>query len=436
MTFMDSALFAKARESRCLGDTVLGVRRRNCDESMVAIWLWRPPGKQFETGGDDMGLSYRKSISAGPFRFNISGKGVGVSVGVPGFRIGSGPRGHYVSVSAGGFTYRQSLGGRHRHSSGADHQERFPQPPADGDAAAGQRFLPSGSSTVAPLEVIQSADIGKLSDSSADALFSEIDAKSKMNPVWPIPLVATAVLAMLLAANNAEPANRAMQGVGLLALITVIVATVWLYLWDSARRSVVLIYDLEQDFNQSYERMLSGFDEMRTCNRAWRVEAEGRVLDGRYHAGAGSQVIRKAASMSYGNVAIIKCNIDVPSITTGRMRFFFYPDRILMEDGKRIAACSYQSLEAESGQTQFIESDNVPSDAEVIGHTWRYVNRNGSPDRRFKDNRQIPVVRYETLRLSTAQGVREMFHFSRLGCSGRFSALVSKDLAALGSKRA
>lgn len=280
--------------------------------------------------------------------------------------------------------------------------------------------------------LIQSADIGQLSDSSADALFSEIDAKSKMNPIWPIPLVVAAVLAMLVAANDAESANRAMLVVGLMAFIAVILATVWLYLWDSARRSVVLIYDLEQDSNQSYERMLAGFDEMRTCNRAWRVEAEGRVLDGRYHAGAGSQVIRKAASMGYGNVATIKCNIDVPSITAGRMRFFFYPDRILMKDGKRIAACSYQSLEAESGQTQFIESDNVPSDAEVIGHTWRFVNRNGSPDRRFKDNRQIPVVRYETLRLSTPQGVREMFHFSRLGCSGRFSALVSKDLAALG----
>ena len=45
-----------------------------------------------------MGLSYRKSISAGPFRFNLSDSGIGVSVGVRGFRVGSGPRGNYVSI--------------------------------------------------------------------------------------------------------------------------------------------------------------------------------------------------------------------------------------------------------------------------------------------------------------------------------------------------
>ncbi|MEZ0604290.1 DUF4236 domain-containing protein [Paraburkholderia sp. IW21] len=32
-----------------------------------------------------MGQSYRKSLSAGPFRFNLSGAGIGVSVGSPDF---------------------------------------------------------------------------------------------------------------------------------------------------------------------------------------------------------------------------------------------------------------------------------------------------------------------------------------------------------------
>lgn len=36
-----------------------------------------------------MGLYFRKSVRAGPFRFNFSGRGIGVSTGIPGFRIGS-----------------------------------------------------------------------------------------------------------------------------------------------------------------------------------------------------------------------------------------------------------------------------------------------------------------------------------------------------------
>ena len=28
-------------------------------------------------------------------------------------------------------------------------------------------------------------------------------------------------------------------------------------------------------------------------------------------------------------------------------------------------------------------------------YTWKYVNKKGDPDKRFKDNRKIPIVLYE-----------------------------------------
>src|SRR5258708_36597627 len=61
-----------------------------------------------------MGFYLRKSISAGPFRFNLSGSGVGMSVGVKGLRVGTGPRGNYVQMGRGGLYYRASLGGSRR----------------------------------------------------------------------------------------------------------------------------------------------------------------------------------------------------------------------------------------------------------------------------------------------------------------------------------
>ena len=35
-----------------------------------------------------------------------------------------------------------------------------------------------------------------------------------------------------------------------------------------------------------------------------------------------------------------------------------------------------------------------PRDARQVDTTWRFVNKNGGPDRRFKDNRQLPVMLY------------------------------------------
>jgi hypothetical protein len=47
--------------------------------------------------------TYRKSISAGPFRINLSRSGIGYSVGGKGFRVGTDSRGRrYTSTSIPG----------------------------------------------------------------------------------------------------------------------------------------------------------------------------------------------------------------------------------------------------------------------------------------------------------------------------------------------
>ncbi|WP_081320537.1 DUF4236 domain-containing protein [Xanthomonas graminis] len=56
-----------------------------------------------------MGLYLRKSIRVGPLRFNLSKGGVSVSAGFKGFRVGTGPRGNYVHMGAGGIYYRATI---------------------------------------------------------------------------------------------------------------------------------------------------------------------------------------------------------------------------------------------------------------------------------------------------------------------------------------
>src|SRR4051812_2780117 len=62
-----------------------------------------------------MGFYLRKSVSVGPFRFNLSQSGVGVSAGFRGFRVGTGPRGNYLHMGRGGLYFRTTLpSGSHR----------------------------------------------------------------------------------------------------------------------------------------------------------------------------------------------------------------------------------------------------------------------------------------------------------------------------------
>jgi hypothetical protein len=57
-----------------------------------------------------MGFYIRKSFKIGPFRFNLSKSGVGLSAGVKGARVGVDARGKkYVHVGRAGIYYRRTL---------------------------------------------------------------------------------------------------------------------------------------------------------------------------------------------------------------------------------------------------------------------------------------------------------------------------------------
>ncbi len=58
-----------------------------------------------------MSVYFRKSLKMGPLRFNLSKRGVGMSVGVKGLRIGTraGGRGTYVSGGRQGVYFRERI---------------------------------------------------------------------------------------------------------------------------------------------------------------------------------------------------------------------------------------------------------------------------------------------------------------------------------------
>lgn len=63
----------------------------------------------------------------------------------------------------------------------------------------------------------------------------------------------------------------------------------------------------------------------------------------------------------------------------------------------------------------------MPRDAEVVDKTWQYVNQSGRPDKRSKDNREIPICRYEQISLSSSTGLNEVLQVSRCSFGDRLS---------------
>lgn len=64
------------------------------------------------------------------------------------------------------------------------------------------------------------------------------------------------------------------------------------------------------------------------------------------------------------------------------------PDAILVTAGRTVAGFGYEDVEFTFRNARFIEEEAPPADATVVDQTWRYVNRKGDPDRRFKNKRK------------------------------------------------
>lgn len=351
-----------------------------------------------------MSFYIRKSLKAGPFRVNLSKSGIGLSTGIPGFRIGTGPRGNYVHMGRHGVYYRTTLNGRGR--AGTPGQAPTPTPPGD--------LSPSG----VIMEDCTGATTFEMARSSPSELLSQLNTAAQAPRR---ALVAGLVLGVISLALLAVPA------VGVPAILATVVGVWWLHQRDEARRSVVVFYDVNDHSAASYQRFIDSFGRVGASQRAWHVTASGAVVTThqyKVNAGASSVVNRIVAQPCMNGPAILKTNIAVPALETRARGVYFLPDRMLVRDGKRFAEVEYGTVAAAAGDQRFIEDGRVPGDSEVVGTTWKYVNVKGGPDRRYKDNRQLPVLRYGETTLTAPNGFIAIWQFSNAAAAPELARAV------------
>lgn len=89
-----------------------------------------------------------------------------------------------------------------------------------------------------------------------------------------------------------------------------------------------------------------------------------------------------------------------------------------------VGAVSYENLNISVEETKFIEGGNVPRDAKVVDRTWKYVNKHGGPDKRFKNNHELPIVLYEDINFTSNTGLNERIEISRVGIGADFQSSI------------
>lgn len=165
---------------------------------------------------------------------------------------------------------------------------------------------------------------------------------------------------------------------------------------------------------RGYGALVRAYDVVRDCRAIWDVTSDRGTNRVAERTTAARVVARTAVRLDYSKSDLIR-------FAGKAMRFanangediLIYPGMILMErpDGE-FGLLDLREVGVDWGSVSFIEEEQVPTDSEVVSRTWAKANKDGSPDRRFNDNYQIPVCLYGRLKFVSPTGLAEEYQFS------------------------
>jgi hypothetical protein len=314
---------------------------------------------------------------------------------VKGARIGMGPRGTYVHLGRGGLYYRQTIA------------------PPGGQPSQNPPVTRDG------LPEISSSAAQNIVDSSADQLLQELSRIKRRFDLFPLSIIVGSVLLIYVAVSESE------WWVWTAALLSVATIAVCARHNDVTNGTIVLQYSMDEGAAQKFSHVQDAFKRLAACQRIWHVDAGAHTSDWKRNAGGGFIERRSATWILFGAPPKVQSNVNLPNMRANRRALYFLPDRLLIYDSSGVAAVQYEDLLTQAGKMRFVENESVPRDSTQVGSTWRYVNRDGGPDRRFNNNHQLPIMLYGELKFGSPSGLNEYFQCSVPEAAAELSSAVA-----------
>lgn len=348
-----------------------------------------------------MGFRYRKSINlGGGFRINLSKSGVGYSWGTKGYRItktAGGKTRRTYSIPGTGLSYVSETGqNRNRQRNGSQNNAPSSRPTTPEPTYQ----QPFGEQSIESAEIknFQSAEFGNIT--------SAIERTLKMNK-WGTILLWCALLAL------GNPAFILLPIVGGV-----------LKVMARSKGAVNLEYDFDAEKEEEHDRRVGAWIILAEGAKEWQVLTETYNSNTKVHAGAGRSLNRVPCTIKKTSPYYLKTNVDLIQIKLKKGTLLILPDKVFIIRGTKVGAVNYDDLQIQVSSINFVESEPVPKDAQVIGQTWQFVNKNGTPDKRYKNNRQLPICLYGVVKLRSASGINVEMHVSNIQKSRDFDMLI------------
>jgi len=173
-------------------------------------------------------------------------------------------------------------------------------------------------------------------------------------------------------------------------------------------------FSASDEIERAYASVVRAFSSAMNCSSIWDVthdRATNRIAE---RTTAYRALNRKPVKLRFAKSDRIKGAGDAMQFdNTNGEDILIFPGILFLESpDRRFALIDIRDVTLEAGESRFIEEDAIPNDTEIVSRTWAKSNKDGSPDRRFKDNYQIPVCRYVKFLFKSKTGLNEEYMLS------------------------
>lgn len=362
-----------------------------------------------------MAWSYRKRIKIIPgVHMNLSKNGISTSIGVRGVNMTFGGSGTYLNtgIPGTGISQRQKLAGSGKKYS----------PP-----------LPSPTVETAPAQPIFSADVHEITSQDMQGVKEAIslairqkqdlinDLKKVNSSLKKSKLKKNLSYAFLVGLVKKDIPAKLSENIKLQKEASTQIK-------EQIQNSCVdLTIDFDEEVKEKFEKVYTSFQKLITCHKIWDVTSAQYQDRIKTRSSAGILVNKREVRFSLRSLPFIKSQYQALYFKNANgADLYFYPSFVVMYvNAMRFAVIGIEELRLHYRAVRFTETGIIPKDSRIIDRTWAKVNKNGTPDKRFKGNYQIPVVRYGEISLSTPSGLNEEYEFSNYEFTEEFGNAFS-----------
>lgn len=188
-----------------------------------------------------------------------------------------------------------------------------------------------------------------------------------------------------------------------------------------AECKVAIDIDIDEGIKGKYDRLKQAFNNLTKSAKIWDKTSAVKNNDNR--SAASNSITRTETTLSNQKIEFINADFDALYFKNqnGSDIYIFPAFAVLFDDKNNFGLVDLSELKVSFRTTSFLEEESIPSDSKTIGETWAKVNKDGTPDKRFKGNYKIPIVEYAEIEFKSNSGIYEVFMFSNTNYANAFA---------------